>query len=277
MQRQQFPYQEPHSFLLVGYQSWVCMWIELDDDEQHGGTLFEGALDYDRFYRRHNQLTHWLEHVTSLVEAGRGERREGPNGLSLLVPDPHDDLPRRNAPARHRTPCTGSRSSSALHAELADALAARIGHRSRRGRPRGATHTIADVLASDSRREFRATIAGRVIGSRRLLRRHARTRHRRHRPNRHRLPWRDHAIRHRDHPTLRVRHHPRGRRTSAARRRRRRPRLKRQSRQTPRARATRELWRTRRSHRHRCPSPSQAAPAQESAGRLKFRQAFPTR
>jgi hypothetical protein len=34
MQRKEFPYHEPHNLLLVGYESWNCMWIELDDHDE---------------------------------------------------------------------------------------------------------------------------------------------------------------------------------------------------------------------------------------------------
>ena len=163
MQREQFPHREPHNLLLVGYQSWVCMWIELDD-EQHGGTLFEGALDYDRFYRRHNRLGDWLEHVAALIDAGRGERREGSNGPYLLVQDPHDDLPRAQRPGPPPHPFYGDQVefprdtlSWPTHWQLASGIDPAAAE------PRGATHTIGDVLASDPQREFRATVVGRVI------------------------------------------------------------------------------------------------------------------
>jgi hypothetical protein len=162
--REEFRYQEPHNLLLIGYESWNCMWIELDDDDQHGGTSFDGRLDADAFFRRYNRLEHWLDRIVELIAAGSVERVDATSGSHLRVVDPRDELPLAAPRDLPRHPVYGGQTairrdtlSWPAHWQRASGIDPRDAE------PRGATHTIADVLASDPACELRATVAGQVV------------------------------------------------------------------------------------------------------------------
>jgi hypothetical protein len=162
--REEFPHQEPHNLLLIGYESWNCMWIELDDDDQRGGTLFDGRLDADAFFRRCNDLEDWLDRIVELIAAGSAERIDATSGSYLRVVDPRDELalaaPRdlpRHPLYRDQTAIGRDTLSWPAHWQRASGIDPRDAE------PRGATHTIADVLASDPASELCATAAGQVV------------------------------------------------------------------------------------------------------------------
>jgi hypothetical protein len=158
--REQFPYTEPHNLLLVGYRSWSCMWIELDDGEGHGGTLFDGALDDETFFRRFNRLEDWLGRIVELIGAGAAERIDNDVRSYLRVEDPRDELALaapRDVPPH---PSYGERIEIdrnpldwPVHWQRASGIDPTL---------RGATHTIAEVLAFDPAAGLRATIAGHL-------------------------------------------------------------------------------------------------------------------
>ena len=158
--REEFPYSEPHTLLLVGLDSWNCMWIELDDGEHHGGVLFDGRLDAETFFRRFNRLADWLARIVELIGDGASERIDNDFRSYLRVEDPRDELALaapRDVPPH---PFYGERIEVDRNAFFWPA------HWQRASgidpAPRGATHTIADVLAADPAAELRATIAGRI-------------------------------------------------------------------------------------------------------------------
>lgn len=162
--RSRLPYAEPHNLLLVGYQSWSCMWVELDDTEQRGATLFNGALDTDTFYRRYNRLGDWLDRICELIVSGSVQRVDAPARSYLRVNDPLDSLALaadRDLPPH---PLYGARIefgrdtlSWPAHWQRASGIDPSAAE------PRGATHTIAELLASDPETELRATVAGQVV------------------------------------------------------------------------------------------------------------------
>jgi hypothetical protein len=162
--REEFPHQEPHNLLLIGYESWNCMWIELDDDDQRGGTLFDGRLDADAFFRRCNDLEDWLDRIVELIAAGSAERIDATNGSYLRVIDPRDELALAAPRDLPRHPLYGDQAAIGRdtlswpeHWQRASGIDPRDAE------PQGATHTIADVLASDPAGELRATVAGQVV------------------------------------------------------------------------------------------------------------------
>src|SRR5215207_1371993 len=93
-QRKEIPLYEPRNLLLVGYESWNCMWVELDDhDAGRGGTLFDGRLDAEAFWRRYNSLADWLAHILELIAAGSVELWGSADDPSLRILNPDDDRP----------------------------------------------------------------------------------------------------------------------------------------------------------------------------------------
>jgi hypothetical protein len=158
------PYSEPRHLLLVGYESWNCMWIELADDEQPGGTLFDGRLDAEAFYRRHNRLEDWLDRITELIVSGSTDRVETAATSYLRINDPLDEVPLAAPRDLPPHPLYGTR--IAIDREVLSWPAhwqRASGIDPRDAQPRGATHTIAEILGSDPSAELHATVAGRVI------------------------------------------------------------------------------------------------------------------
>ncbi|MGN6188204.1 MAG: hypothetical protein ACTHOE_04850 [Conexibacter sp.] len=90
-QREELPNLEPRNLLLVGYESWNCMWIELDDQEGRGGTLFDGRLDADAFWRRYNSLADWLARILELIAVGSVDEWGRAEDPYLRIVDPDDD------------------------------------------------------------------------------------------------------------------------------------------------------------------------------------------
>ena len=162
--RAESPPQDPHNLLLIGYESWNCMWIELDDDDRRGGTLFDGRLDADAFFRRYNCLEDWLDRIVELIAAGSAERIDATSGSYLRVVDPRDELALAAPRDLPRHPLYGDRTEIGRDTLTWPAHWQRAsGIDPHDAEPRGATHTIADVLASDPASELRVTVAGRVM------------------------------------------------------------------------------------------------------------------
>lgn len=80
----------PTSLLLVGYQSWECMSVELHGPDASGGTLFEWRLDGGDFYLRYFDLAQWLDAIVSLLDAGAYERTADGR---LSLNDPNGKIP----------------------------------------------------------------------------------------------------------------------------------------------------------------------------------------
>jgi hypothetical protein len=163
--REEFPGAHPAPLLMVGYQSWSCMSIELDTPDTQGGALFEWYLVLEDFVLRHHTLTDWLARITELVLAGSFTRQQWQIGTVLRIEDPSDDRPAHERRAQRPHPFYGDATllpgdpqrwpehwQRASGIEPSDLV------------PHGATHTVAEVLASDAASERRATIVGDVVG-----------------------------------------------------------------------------------------------------------------
>jgi hypothetical protein len=165
-EREKFP-QLPAILFLVGYESWSCMSIELDGVDSVGGALFQWSLEDGDFHLGYHGLGDWLARIAELVRAGSYERQARQDGsASLRIVDEWDEI--RSAALRAGGsihPIYGETTAvprdprdwpahwlRAAGIESSDVIA------------RGATATIAELLASDPASELRATIAGRVLG-----------------------------------------------------------------------------------------------------------------
>lgn len=147
--RDEFPGMAPLSLFDVGYASHECMSVELDSPLGEGGALFEWNLVDGGFHLRYSGLSGWLERITELVAAGQFERRDG----SRSGPRLHlRDEPEYGVPRYERDPLLWPvhwQRLSGIHPEDLT--------------PRGATHTIAELLASDPSEPLEATVAARVV------------------------------------------------------------------------------------------------------------------
>ena len=69
--RDEFRNMQPLALGDVGYESHVCMSVELDVDEIPGGALFEWAVDDPSgFTRRFNGIAGWLVEIAEMVRRG---------------------------------------------------------------------------------------------------------------------------------------------------------------------------------------------------------------
>jgi hypothetical protein len=163
--RDEFPGLAPLALFDVGYASHQCMSVELDSPFGCGGTLFEWNLVDVPFYVRYNDLAGWLDRITELLIGEQFDRREGPNGAVLVLTDPDAATPMTELP--------GPTSPNPVHGQITryerDPLQWPLRWQRLSGiepedlKPRGATHTVAELLASDPARPLEATIAARVI------------------------------------------------------------------------------------------------------------------
>lgn len=81
----------PDGLLLVGYESWACMSVELElDGATSGGALFEWRLDSPAFIPRYDSIGAWIERLTALIVAGDFDRQ---SETHLLVADPDTERP----------------------------------------------------------------------------------------------------------------------------------------------------------------------------------------
>jgi hypothetical protein len=166
--RDEFPEIAPRSLFLVGYTSWACMSVELDSPLNEGGALFDWRLEDGGYHLRYHDLSGWLDRITSLVSAGRFERRDGPEaGPRLLLKDPHAALAMSQLP--------GPGTPNLVHGDVTTyarhPLTWPLHWRELSGippevvKPRGASHTVAEVFARNPEREFEATVRGRVTSA----------------------------------------------------------------------------------------------------------------
>ena len=77
----------PVSFVSVGYESWNCMSVDVDD-----GAVYDWRLDTDAFWRRFDRFEDWLSHVARLIRAGSVTPQGDEGDICLLIEDPDDDL-----------------------------------------------------------------------------------------------------------------------------------------------------------------------------------------
>lgn len=156
---------QPLALVDVGYESHFCMGVELDFPDQPGGALFEWCVsDPSGFTRRFNTLADWLTYIAQLLREGLYQRINVQSGHLWLVPSYENtdaEQALRPIPAAHPVhgaePHIGGdildwpehwQRANGLHEEDVPL--------------RGATHTIADVLATPTAEELRATIIGKV-------------------------------------------------------------------------------------------------------------------
>jgi hypothetical protein len=164
-EREEFP-QLPAILFLAGYESWSCMSVELDGVDSVGGALFQWSLEDGDFHLGYHGLGDWLARIAELVRAGSYERQAHEDGsVSLQIADEWDEI--RSAALR---------AGGSIHPIYGEATAVPRdpldwpAHWQRAAdiessdiAARGATATIAELLASDPASEQRATIAGRVL------------------------------------------------------------------------------------------------------------------
>jgi hypothetical protein len=162
--RDEFPGIAPRALFLVGYASWACMSVELDNPHSSGGSLFEWRLEDGDFYLRYHDLSGWLDHMTELIRTAAFERREGTTGETLLLTGPHASLPVSALPAPPPpNPVHGDITAYEREPLRWPAHWQRLsGIEPEEVVPRGATHTISELLASDPAVAVQATIAARV-------------------------------------------------------------------------------------------------------------------
>src|SRR6185312_16350027 len=111
-----------------------------------GGTLFDGRLDADAFWRRYNSVADWLVDILELIAAGSVEEWGSADKPYLRILDPHDDRPL--AAPRELPP----NSVYGDQIEIRRAALSWPPHWQRAAgidpadaEPRGVTHTIADI------------------------------------------------------------------------------------------------------------------------------------
>jgi hypothetical protein len=147
----------------VGYESWNCMSVELDAPDHVGGALFDWRLDGDAFRRRWPGLDEWLRHITRLV-ADACVKQVDANGREYLLLDDWDTELALTHPERIPAhPVYGAQVAFPRDPLEWPAYWQRAsGIDPADAEPRGATVSVASLLASDSAFEIRATIIGEV-------------------------------------------------------------------------------------------------------------------
>jgi hypothetical protein len=165
LSRDEFRDMQPLALVCVGYASHRCMSVELGVGDSDGGALFEWYVsDASGFTRRFNALGDWVAYIADLVRRGLYRRLDTQQGPVWDVPGYEDtDAERALRPTPDPHPVYGT----ALHVgddilDWPEHWQRVNGVREEDLRPRGATHTIAEVLASDPSNPLVATIGGKV-------------------------------------------------------------------------------------------------------------------
>lgn len=165
--RDEFPDQAPQALFPVAYESWALMSIELEGPWGPGGALFEWRLDDPDFHARYESVAEWLGRWVELVSSHVSERSARPDGSPLLpVDDPETERPLAELGRELKThplfagitEIVGGPAGWPEHWRLSSGLATED------LRAYGATHSIAEVLASNPSQPFRATVQGMVKG-----------------------------------------------------------------------------------------------------------------
>lgn len=163
MARDEAPAQQPLVLVNVAYNSHECLSVELETDDLPGGALFEWFLSdpSDGFKRRFDGIADWIGHVARMIARGTSVRVDSERGPWLQLPSEHELDIWGPPPGPH--PVHGTR----LRIER-DILAwPEHWQRANGLHPdhlvlRGATHTIAELLATPQAQPVRATIAAQV-------------------------------------------------------------------------------------------------------------------
>jgi hypothetical protein len=158
-------FNNPEVLFLVAYTSHCCMSVELDGPSGGGGTLFRWNVVDGSYQLSYDSLAAWLAHTAALIGAGSYERSESERGTWLSITDPREEVPvAAREPSTLSHPVYGEATAVPRDPVLWPAHWQRAsGLEPADISPRGATHTIAEVLGSDPARALRATVAGRVI------------------------------------------------------------------------------------------------------------------
>jgi hypothetical protein len=155
--RKEYPGLEPAILFMLAYESWTYMSVELDGPHGEGGALFGWGNPDGDFTLRYARLGDWLADLARLIEEGSYEPLEYETGRWLRV------LQRAGAEAKPSHPRYAGRETLPRDPlEWPEHWLRAAGLEPAAIAPQGATHTIAQVLASDPAVELRATIAGRV-------------------------------------------------------------------------------------------------------------------
>jgi hypothetical protein len=159
-----FPDMQPRVLLTFAVESQHRYSVELTVGDADGGAIFEWWVGDQTFKRRFNGLAGWLEAVAALLHRGHYERFDNEFGSRWEVPDYGDAeaaAALRSPPGPHPVHGTlleiqGGIKDWPKHWQLASGI------RDEDLLPRGATHTIAELLASPPEAPLRATIAAQV-------------------------------------------------------------------------------------------------------------------
>jgi hypothetical protein len=154
--RDEFRALQPMALLQIGYDSHQCMSAELEFGDDPGGALYEFNVVDGDFTRRFSSLADWLRYLSLLIESGNLLRYQTPNGPSVHVPALgrwEEEQARRPVQAVIGRdildwPERWQRLNGLEAADL---------------RLRGATSTIAALLATRPDEPAHATIAGLVV------------------------------------------------------------------------------------------------------------------
>jgi hypothetical protein len=162
----QFASIQPLALVGIGYESHQFLSVELDSEDVDGGAVFQWWVDdASGFERRFNGLTEWLEHLAGLISRGFYYRVDFEGAPNLHVPGPDVPDPWALAPFPAMHPVYGDvRHVGADILEWPAHWQRANGVRMDMLELRGATHTVADVLAWPPGEALRATIAARVVG-----------------------------------------------------------------------------------------------------------------
>ena len=165
MSRDEFRSAQPLALVQIAYESHQCMSAELDVGDRVGGALFEWNVVDGDFVRRFNGIAEWLTYVQRLIEAGNARRRDTRHGPYLLVPDPDrwaEERETRPVPERH--PFYGDETRVGRDIlDWPEHWQRTAGLRPEHLALRGATHSIAELLATPPERPVQATILAQVV------------------------------------------------------------------------------------------------------------------
>jgi hypothetical protein len=166
MAKKEFAALQPLALVQVGYESHATMSVELDVGDVEGGALFEWFVsDPSGFTRRFNALGDWLAYLAALIGQGLVERGDSDSGPWLLVPPPDQQ---EQAEALRPTPAEHPVHGTTLHIGQDILTWPEHWQRANGLGPqnvtlRGATGTVAELLAAGPGREGHTTIAARVV------------------------------------------------------------------------------------------------------------------
>ena len=165
MSRDEASDSQPTALLQIAYESHQCMSAELDQPDVAGGTLFEWNLVDGDFERRFDGLEGWLVYLTGLIGAERFGVYETPHGQVVCVPRDEDwEIEPQWRPRLAAHPVYGLTTHVGRDIldwpehwqRLTGLTPARI-------LPRGASHTISELMQTDPGSQVHATVVAKVV------------------------------------------------------------------------------------------------------------------